>query len=957
MDIETSATAQHVSFATTSHFDHEYPHSRGVHQLFEAKVASMPTAVAAINGEFSVDYEELNRRSNRVAHHLLAAGLTRRPVAIWMDRSISCLIALLGTLKAGAAFVPIDVSLPSRRMCYILRDSAAGCVLVDGASRATLYALDIATPQIIDVEDAKLELLPGHNPDCECDPQGEAYMMYTSGSTGEPKGVVVHHEGLTNYVWWASKQFVSANANTFALYSSLSFDLTVTSIFVPLICGGSIVVYPEMQNDAPPVVNVVTDNRVDVLKLTPAHLALIRDCDLSASRLKVLILGGEDLKAEHALDLHRKLGGRAAIYNEYGPTETVVACTAYRFNPQRDTRGSVPIGAPIDNMEIHVLDEQLRAVPQGCVGEIYIGGTQVALGYHNKPEITSRHFLPSPLDPRVRWYRSGDMGRRNERGELVFLGRKDSQIKLRGYRIELGEIESTLLSFPGIDECTVVSTKTTQREQDTSLRFCVRCGIASNYPNTSYSSEGVCNHCVAFDRYKSVLDDYFSDMDEFTAIVREMQVGSRGKYDCVVAFSGGKDSTYALCRTVIMGARVLAFTLDNGYISNNAKENIDRVISQLGIEHRYLRTDYMNDIFADSLRRYSNVCNGCFKTIYTLAINLAQEVGVDFIVMGLSRGQLLETRLGELLRSERFNKVAFEKNLIDARKIYHRVDDAVSRHLDTRCVSDDRILEKLRFVDFYRYCNVGRREMYDYIRSRVGWERPIDTGRSTNCLINDVGIYVHNKERRHHNYSLAYSWDVRLGHIARDEALRELDDSNDIDTERVHAIMAEIGYNLDDRVIEAGEAVLAAYYVAAQEIPDEPLRAHLATALPEYMVPRSFVRLSQLPLTPNGKVNREALPKLEARKSGQTAGGAPCNEVERQLVELWKEVLSIDGVGVHDDFFKLGGYSLSALMLLYRIDGQFHKTISIQEFSRAPTISQLAGRLSSTLDLQSGLPS
>lgn len=924
-----------------------YPSDKGVHQLFEAQAATTPDIVAAVMGEHALTYGQLNQRANQLARHLVAQGLDgQRPVAVMMDRGLSCLVSLLAVMKSGAAYVPIDLSLPVRRVEYILSDCDAGCVLINRDSHARLEALVAPGLLAIDVDTSSIYQGDAGNLDRPVDGDQEAYSIYTSGSTGEPKGVMVHHRGLTNYVWWARKQYVNEDVRSFALYSSLSFDLTVTSIFVPLVCGRQIVIYPEPQDDVPLVTRVVDDNRVDVLKLTPAHLALVRNCDLATSRLKVLILGGEDLKAEHTVDVHRKLGGRAVIYNEYGPTETVVGCMIYRFDPERDTQGSVPIGAAIDNMRIYLLDEQLKPVQQGGVGEIHIGGEGVAIGYRNKPEVTAKHFVASPFNSKARLYASGDLGRVNSRGDLVFLGRKDFQIKLRGYRIELGEVENALLTVPGVKECAVVSTATTRRDEEVGLVHCVRCGIASNFPNTTYSDEGVCNHCHAFDKYKNVVDDYFSTMDELEDIVGEMKARQHAKYDCIVAFSGGKDSTYALCRMIDMGARVLAFTLDNGYISNDAKQNIDRVIARLSVDHRYVSTEHMNEIFVDSLRRHSNVCNGCFKTIYTLGMNLAHEVGIDHIVMGLSKGQLFETRLTELFRATTFDKQSFEKNLVEARKIYHRIDDVVGRRLDTSCVSNDAFMEGIRFVDFYRYCDVGREEMYDYIGKRVGWTRPIDTGRSTNCLINDVGIYVHNKERSYHNYSLPYSWDVRVGHISRQDALRELDDSTDIDENRVHAIMEEIGYELNDKAVESVEAQLVAYYVSPAEISQEQLRDVLAAVLPDYMLPRHFVQLDQIPLTPNGKVNRQALPKPDLQQRGAAStSGAPRNAVEAQLVSLWKDILMVNNVGIHDNFFEVGGHSLPALMLLYRIDAQFGTTMGIQEFSKAPTIAELALQL------------
>jgi amino acid adenylation domain-containing protein len=919
-----------------------YPNDKGIHQLIEAEVRRTPQSIAAVFGAQSITYAELNSRANQLARHLLSTGVNQQAaVAVLMSRSVHCLIALLGAIKAGVAYVPIDLALPPKRAAYIMADSNVSHVLVDRDARTLLDQIGPIASGIVDVESPAIYSGDDNDLDLPFDPRKEVYCIYTSGSTGTPKGVMVPHQGLVNYVWWAKRKYVGDDIRNFALYSSLSFDLTITSIFIPLISGLCIHIFSESQDETPVIHRVVEDTRIDILKLTPSHLALLEGKDLSKSRLKVLILGGEDLKSEAAASIHDKLHGRAVIYNEYGPTEAVVGCMIYRYDRARDIRGSVPIGIPIDNTQIHLLDESLRPVKPGDIGEIHIGGDGVALGYKNKPEATAKAFIRSPFRAALTLYASGDLGKINADGQLEFLGRKDFQVKIRGYRIELGEVENVLLTYPGIKECIVTSTRHSRaHEEPDKVSFCSKCGMASNVPNTVFSANGVCSHCLAFEKYKDVLDAYFGTMDEFQSMTEQIKQERQPQYDCIVALSGGKDSTYVLCRMADLGMRVLAFTLDNGYISDKAKENIDRVVKRLNVDHRYLSTVHMKEIFVDSLRRHSNVCNGCFKTIYTMAINLAREVRVNYVVMGLSKGQLFETRMSELFRATTFNKEVFERNLIDARKIYHRIDDAVSRLLDTRNVKDAAIIESVQFIDFYRYCHVSQQDMYSYIEDRVGWTRPNDTGRSTNCLINDVGIYIHNSERRYHNYSLPYSWDVRMGHISREHAMRELDDSNDIDVDRVHAIMKEIGYTLEKNGGEAEDVHLVAHYVSPAEIPATELRKLMSESLPEYMLPTYFVHLDRLPLTANGKVNRQALPKPERLAAGGYV--APVTALERELAEMWESVLTVDRVGIHDNFFEIGGHSLTALMLLYKIDAHFQKTISIVDFSREPTISGLS---------------
>ena len=257
--------------------------------------------------------------------------------------------------------------------------------------------------------------------------------------------------------------------------------------------------------------------------------------------------------------------------------------------------------------------------------------------------------------------------------------------------------------------------------------------------------------------------------------------------------SGGKDSTYALFQLVRMGFEVYALTLDNGFISDEAKANVRSTVAALGIDHEMATTDAMAAIFKDSLERHSNVCHGCFKTIYTLGTNRAVELGAPLVVTGLSRGQLFETRLIPAQFSERrFDPDAIDEAVVAARRAYHRVDDAVRRLLDTDVFDDDGLFERVRYVDFYRYVDVDLTEMLRFLDEEAPWVRPTDTGRSTNCRINAAGIQTHLLEQGYHNYAEPYAWDVRLGHKTRHEAMEELDDR--LDMAEVQSMLSDVGY-------------------------------------------------------------------------------------------------------------------------------------------------------------------
>src|SRR5258707_4724848 len=803
-----------------------YPMDNTIIDLFEAQVARTPEDEAIRFGDRSLTYRELNNGANQMAAHLGTFGVgPDHLVALYMEHSIEVVCAILGVLKTGAAYVPMDPASPKDRLAFMLRDIAAGRagslpVVVTQSRLAGNMPSGAALAVTLDADSAAIQGYPVANPRPPVSPNSLAYVIYTSGSTGTPKGVMIEHRSLVNYVWWAKDQYSRGERLVWPLFSSLAFDLTVTSIFTPLISGGRIVVVredPAMPGMA--IFKVIEDGGVDIVKLTPAHLAMIKDMNLGTTRIRKLIVGGEDFKTELARQVTQNFGRPVDIYNEYGPTEATVGCMIHRYDVEQDRALSVPIGIPAANAGVYILDEQLSPVPTGVIGEMYLAGDGLARGYLNRPDLTAQKFLTAK-DPRhngsggpLRLYRSGDIARWSAAGRMEFLGRADHQVKVAGARIELGEIEARLLQHHGVRECVVDLGDPVALRAAKRLAHCTRCGLASNVPGTSYDAEGVCNVCRGFDGYVDKAQAYFKTPDALKALVAEMKARRTGDYDCLVLLSGGKDSTYMLYQLCDLGLKPLVFTLDNGFISDEAKTNIRRVVDSLGLEVVMGGTPHMNEIFVDSLKRFANVCNGCFKTIYTLATNLASEKGIRYIVTGLSRGQFFETRLTEeVFQRKDFDVAKLDDLVLEARKAYHRREDAVSCHLEVDIFRDDGGFRDIQFVDFYRYWSVPLAEMQAYLRQRTPGVRPSDTGRSTNCLINDVGIYVHKKQRGYHNYALPYSWDVRLGQKTRDEAMEELED--ELDETRVQEIMRQIGYSEPTQTTETSIRRVAAYYVS-----------------------------------------------------------------------------------------------------------------------------------------------
>jgi acyl carrier protein len=300
---------------------------------------------------------------------------------------------------------------------------------------------------------------------------------------------------------------------------------------------------------------------------------------------------------------------------------------------------------------------------------------------------------------------------------------------------------------------------------------------------------------------------------------------------------------------------------------------------------------------------------------------------------------MFETRLSEEMFRDGRAAADVDEAVLEARKMYHRTPDEVSRAIDTGAFQDDGIFEDVLVVDFYRYCDASLDEMLAWLDERVPWVRPGDTGRSTNCLINELGIYVHRKERGYHSYALPYSWDVRLGHKAREAALQELDD--DIDPERVRGLLAAIEYD-EDRLTGAGGASLTGFYVAGDNVDGEHIRRALLERLPPQIVPARLQRVERIPLTANGKVDEAALLRDARDVRAHRAYQPPEGPVQEFLARVWQEELGVERVGSRDSFFELGGTSLVAMQMILRLCREFDIDLPLASVFQHPTLAALA---------------
>lgn len=439
--------------------DKVYPQPPCIHQIFEEQVERTPDAPALVFEDESLTYNELNGRANQLAHYLRSLGVgTETLVGVLMERSPELIVALMGILKAGSAYVPLDTTLPAARLSFMLADTGARVVLTQQALAESLAG---ASAQVVCLDGAneELERQSADNPATDVQAENLAYVIYTSGSTGHPKGAMLHHRGVRNRLLWGITDYGLGSTDAVLYKTPLSFDVSVWEIFAPLLSGARLIVArPGGHQDSAYLIKLMAEQHVTHVDFVPSMLQVFLDEEglERCSGLKLVTCAGEALTVELRDRFYART--QARMYNLYGPTEASLAVT-YKLCERTDTERVIPIGRPMNNVRIYLLDQSLRPVPVGIPGELHIGGTAPGRGYLNRPDLTAAKFIPDPFSGSGggRLYKTGDLARYQTDGAIQFLGRIDHQVKIRGMRLEPGEIEEVLGKHPDVKESVVLA--------------------------------------------------------------------------------------------------------------------------------------------------------------------------------------------------------------------------------------------------------------------------------------------------------------------------------------------------------------------------------------------------------------------------------------------------------------------------------------------------------------------
>ncbi|PSL41686.1 amino acid adenylation domain-containing protein, partial [Chitinophaga niastensis] len=501
-----------------------YPVDKTIIDLFEEQAVRTPDARAVVFEDIVLTYRELDARANQLAHYLAGKGVNAETcVPVCMERSLEMIIGILGVMKAGGAYVPIDPTYPANRINFMITDIGAG--LVVSSSGWNYPADENSAIEIIDIINdwPTIAQLSTEKVRTKVLPSSLAYVIYTSGSTGQPKGVMVEHKSLVSST--LSRINYYKDIGTIFLVPSFSFDSSVAVIFWSLCAGGRLLLCKEEQLKTPVSIKGLLNN-ADVILCVPAYYRFLLDEDIvKGSSLKRVILAGERLD-EDLVKRHFAITENSSLYNEYGPTECTVWSTVAAIEPQNNL---ITIGKPINNIRTYILDEEGNIVPIGVAGELHIGGTQVARGYFNRPELTTARFIPDAFgkEEGARLYKTGDVARWLPGGNIEYLGRIDEQVKIRGYRIELGEIEN-VLQHCGLVDQVVVLARTVNDDNSSSKQL-----VGYIVPHGDFDKEGILSYL------KMKLPEYM--IPHLFVKMEKLPLTANGKIDKQVLPAPGAD--------------------------------------------------------------------------------------------------------------------------------------------------------------------------------------------------------------------------------------------------------------------------------------------------------------------------------------------------------------------------------------------------------------------------------
>ncbi|MFN2513804.1 MAG: amino acid adenylation domain-containing protein [Pyrinomonadaceae bacterium] len=947
----------------------DYPKGQCIHDLFEIQAKHTPDAVAVVFEGEQLTYGELNRRANLLGNHLQKLGVGPEVrVGIMMERSLEMLVGLLGVLKAGGAYVPLDPAYPEERLSFMMNDAEVP-VLLTQARLAPSLPPHGAVVIRLDADWAMIAGGSAENPISGAEAENLAYVIYTSGSTGEPKGVMIPHRALVSHCTAAANHYALQSNDRILQFASISFDVAAEEIFPYWLIGAAVVIRPdEVAASIKDFVRFVEKEELSVIDLPAAFWhQWVSELNGTApslpASLRLVIVGNEKVLPERLATWQKTMGLGVRWINAYGPTEATITTTTYEPMGCREvnTGSSVPIGRPLANKQVYILDRYLQPVPIGVPGELYIGGDTLARGYLNRPNLTAERFIPHPFSTELgaRVYKTGDVARYLEDGNIEFLGRSDYQVKVRGFRIELGEIEAILAKHTGVHEAVVVTREEDSGDQRLVAYVVPNQGQAFGVGNQMELWPSVGEYQI-YDEllYYAMTNDQRRN-DSYKAAINQLV-----KDKVVVEIGTGKDAILARFCVEAGAKKVYAIeTLEESYklagalikklgltdkiklirglsseveLPEEADVCVSEIIGTIGSSEG--TAPILNDARRFLKASGSMIPKQCLTKI--AAVRLPDEISNEPAFSELS-GPYTEKvfeQVGYKFDVRLCIKNFPKSNLISNVETFEDLDftDYTEPEYDREV--NFTFSQDTRFDGFLLWLNLHtiEGETIDTLADKYSW-LPVY------FPVFDPGIQVFKGDHIKAVCSSMLSDNgINPDYAIKGFLIRQNGEVESLGYESFHHRRSYRKTGFYERLF--GEDIVTINPSSNEEaVSARTLRAYLGKHLPDYMVPAAFVMLPALPLLPNGKVDRRALPAPgQARLDLEKTFAAPRDALELQLTKMWENILGVQPVGVTDNFFDLGGHSLLAVRLFAGIEKTLGKKLPLATLFEAPTIEHLA---------------
>lgn len=985
-----------------------YPPGVTVHGLIEAQVSRTPHCVAVEDAYESLTYAALNDRANVMAAHLRALGVASgQLVGISAERSVEMVVGLLAVLKAGGAYVPIDPEYPADRVSYMLEDSGVGVLLTQ---RRLLGKLPASDAVVLLLDEAMPDAQQSHIIPSDVRASDPAYMIYTSGSTGRPKGAVNAHSGIVNRLLWLQDEFQLGPTDVVLQKTPFSFDVSVPEFFGPLIAGARLIMAaPGGHRDAAYLADIIVSRGVTMCHFVPSMLRafLTNPAVAACVTLRDVLASGEALPPDLVSGFHSVLPW-ARLHNLYGPTECAVEVTYWPCPAVSSPPPVVPIGRPVANTQVYVLDAHLQPMPVGIPGEFYLAGTQVGLGYHGRPELTAERFVADPFAPATgaRMYRTGDRARWRADGTVEYLGRLDFQVKVRGFRIELGEVEATLAQHAEVLDVAVMAhddggdarlvayvvpqakpvaaatEEALQRQQEEFDRMYSNPGDAVIAVESGFNSAGWIN---SYNKRPVIAQEMREWVDHTCERILDLKPKRVLEIGCgtglllfriaphVSHYHGldisesavqgiQADPAFAAIRdhvTVAQGRADETSDMADGafdtIVINSVIQYFPSVDYLVTVLRRAVRlvapggTIFVGDVRLLPLLETLHTSIALFQATDDLAItdlraNVQQRLGLDTqLVVDPAFFDTLRLEQPRVVAAEVLLKRGATANEFSKFRgdVVLRLDHApaavpteVTPAVGVETLDDIRALLQTRPAVLRLPDLVDARIAPDLRAHELIANAPAQgTVRALQLdAVAPKGLNPELLATVHPDYDVALLW-PESGTPGRFDAVLRLQGANGIMTVQSTPNRAAVRPWSDfvhHPIIESFSPEQVARW-----------RTHLATSLPDYMIPSVFVRLSAMPLSPSGKADRKALrPPVMTRTAKVYV--APRTPTEIAIAALWAEILHMEVVSVEDGFLELGGDSLTAMRVVGRVRRELGAIVGLDALVRGGTVSHFA---------------